>query len=205
MEKDSKYKLSFTGASLRLYESVKVAKAALDQGITDLKKIRLDGIVFSSVKVKTAITEFREIRYRLETLNPQQLDILIHGDLISQKQIAFLAVCKYYSFIRDFVIEVIRDKTLVFDYKINESDFRTFVNSKMSNHPELETYTEKTLQKARQVIFRILEQAGIINNSIDKIIQPQLLQPSVIRAIVEDDPGMLRIFLYSDRDINDIK
>ncbi len=205
MDTIPKYKLSFTAASLKLSESIKIAEAVLELGITNLNDVRLKGIVFSSVKVDTANKEFREIRDRLKTLTSAQRDILVHGDLVSQKQIAFLAVCKHYAFIRDFVSEILRDKTLVFDYKIKESDFKVFIDSKLELHPELETFTERTLQVARQVMFLMMAQAGIINNVKEKIIQPQLLRPSVIRAIVEDDPNLLRIFFYSDRDIDKIR
>ena len=134
-------------------------------------------------------------------LTPEQKNILIHGDLISQKQIAFLAVCKRYAFIRDFVADVIRDKVLVYDYKINPSDFKSFINNRINVHPELEEFSESTLKKAEQVMYHIFEQAGIINNAKEKMIQPQILQPQVISSIVKDDPIWLKIFMMPDRDI----
>ena len=142
MSLSSKYILSFTAASLRLNEMVKVAKAAYGNNATDLKVVKESGVVFSSVKTRTSDREFREVRKRLEKLTPEQISILINGDFISQKQIAFLGVCKRYGFIRDFTIEVIRDKVLVFDFKLNESDFNYLLtvkyyctaNSKRSLH-----------------------------------------------------------------------
>ena len=205
MDKPRKYILSFTALSLRLNEMVKVAKTAFENDISDLKEVRESGVVFNSVKTKTSNTEFLEIRKRLEKLTPDQMHILIYGDLISQKQIAFLAVCKYYDFIRDFAIEVIRDKSLVYDYHINESDYKSFINNRVHVHLELEEFSESTLKKAKQVLFRILEQAGIIDNSVDKTIQPQIVQSDVIGAVAEDDPVWLKIFMMSDKDIKQIK
>jgi len=205
MNIESKYILSFTAASLRLNEMVKVAKAAQEDDITDLSIVKESGVVFGSVKNRTTDREFREIRKRLETLTPDQKNILIHGDLNSQKQIAFLAVCKRYGFIRDFTIEVIRDKVLVFDFKINESDFNSFISSKILLHPELEAFSESTRKKAKQVMYRILEQAGIINNAVDKAILPQILQQDVINAIVRDEPVWLKIFMMPDRDIKQLR
>ncbi|HOX77168.1 MAG TPA: DUF1819 family protein [Bacteroidales bacterium] len=205
MAKHSKYKLSFTGASLRLNEMVKVARAANEMGITDLRMVKVSGVVFGSVKSRTSTREFQEIQKRLESLTLDQLDVLIHGDLISQKQIGFLAVCKSYDFIRDFTIEVLRDKTLVYDYTINESDFNSFIDRRLNVHPELESFSESTLRKAKQVMFRILEQAGIINNAVDRIIQPQIVQPDVIRSVVKEDPSWLKVFLMSDMDIKQVK
>ena len=197
--------MSFTAASLRLHEMVKVAKAAYEGDTSDLKDVKESGVVFNSVKARTSDREFREIRKRLEKLTPDQINIMVHGDLISQKQIAFLSVCKRYSFIRDFVIDVIRDKVLVYEYKINESDYKSFINGRIPMHPELEDYNDSTLKKAKQVMFHILEQADITNNAVESIIQPQLLLPDIISAIAKDDPSWLKIFMVSDKDIKQIK
>jgi hypothetical protein len=205
MTNSHKYILSFTALSLRLNEMVKVARTVVENNISDLKKVRESGVVFNSVKTKTSKTEFLEIRKRLEKLTPDQMNILIYGDLVSQKQVAFLAVCKYYDFIRDFTIEVIRDKSLVYDYRINESDYNSFINNKVQVHPELEEFSESTLKKARQVLFRILEQAGIIDNAVDKTIQPQLIQSDVIQSIAKEDPTWLKIFMIPDKDIKQFK
>lgn len=205
MNIESKYILSFTAASLRLNEMVKVAMAAQDNGSSDLNVVKESGVVFGSVKNRTTDREFREIRKRLEKLTHEQKNILIHGDLNSQKQIAFLAVCKHYAFIRDFTIEVIRDKVLLFDYQLHESDYNSFINSKILLHPELEEFSESTRKKAKQVMYRILEQAGIINNAVEKTIQPQILQQEVINALVKEDPIWLKIFMMSDRDIKQLR
>ena len=205
MSLSSKYILSFTAASLRLNEMVKVAKAAYGNNATDLKVVKESGVVFSSVKTRTSDREFREVRKRLEKLTPEQISILINGDFISQKQIAFLGVCKRYGFIRDFTIEVIRDKVLVFDFKLNESDFNSFINSKILLHPELEAFSTSTLKKAKQVMYHILEQAGIINNAVEKNILPQIIQQDVINAIVRDDPAWLKIYMMPDKDIKQLR
>ena len=205
MNRNQKYILSFTAASLRLNEMVKVATTAYENDITDLTIVKESGVVFGSVKNRTTDREFREIRKRLEKLSTEQKNILIHGDLNNQKQIAFLAVCKHYAFIRDFTIEVIRDKVLVFDYQLHESDYNSFINNKTPLHPELENFSDSTRKKAKQVVYRILEQAGIINNAIEKIIQPQILQQDVIKTIIKDDPAWLRIFMMSDMDIKQLR
>ena len=102
-------------------------------------------------------------------------------------------------------IEVIRDKVLVFDYQLNESDYNSFINSKTPVHPELENFSESTRKKAKQVMYRILEQASIINNANEKTIQPQILQQDVIHAIIKEDPAWLKIYMMSDRDIKQLR
>ncbi len=199
-----KYSFAFTAASLRLNETVLAAKAILEHSILNYSELTEEQVDFNSGKAETFRRSFREIRNRLIQLTPNQMEILANGSLIQQKQIAFLAVCKHYGFIKDFVIEVLWNKIMVFNYQITESDFNSFINSKIQLHPELENFTESTSKKAKQVLFLILQQAGIINNTKDKLIQPQLLEPSVLKVIAEDDRMWLRIFMMSDRDINQI-
>lgn len=205
MVKSKKYILSYTAASLRLSEMVKVAQSISINEFKNLNELKLSGIVFGSVKTRSTDREFREIKQRISKLTLEQLDVLAHGDYTSQKQVAFLSVCKHYDFIKDFTVDVIRDKVLVFNYNINESDINAFINSKSSIHPELEEFSELTLKKGIQVMFRILEQAGIINNAVEKIIQPQILQPDVIKSILVDDPQWLKIYLLADNDIKQLR
>ena len=208
IQKDIKFRNSLKGIiigqfTLEEYEKYINNSSALNKRMMNI--VKESGVVFSSVKTRTTDREFREIRKRLEKLTSEQKNILIHGDLNSQKQTAFLAVCKHYAFIRDFTIEVMRDKMLVYDYRLHESDYNSFINSKILLHPELEAFSESTQKKAKQVMFRILEQAGIINNAIEKTILPQILQQEIITAIVKDDPAWLKIFMMSDRDIKQIR
>jgi hypothetical protein len=108
-------------------------------------------------------------------------------------------------FIKDFTVDVLREKALVFNYQIHDSDFKSFIDSKVQLHPELEQFSETTIKKSKQVMFRILEQSGIINNAVERVIQPQILQPEVVKAIDDDDPLWLKIFLISDMDIKQLK
>lgn len=152
-------------------------------------------------KKATSKRMLQEYRKRLRKLTPKQLELLAEGDLLIQKKIALLSVCKTYDLIRDFVIEVVRDKFLIFDPYLSEGDYLSFIRRKVDLHPELETITDKTHKKIKQVIFLILEQAGIIDNIKSKIIQAQYVEPEILISIIDDNPNWLKIFLMSDRDI----
>lgn len=205
MGKSTKYVLSFTAMSLRLTDMVRVAKLAVESRITDISTLRESGGIYTSGKTSSSTRGFREIKNRLEKLTPDQLKVLAYGDLVTQKHIAFLSICKNYAFIKDFTIDVLREKMLLFNYQINESDYKSFIDGRLPLHPELDEFSETTIKKAKQVLFRILEQSGIINNAVERVIQPQILQPEVVKVIVDDEPMWLKVFLYSDRDIKELK
>jgi len=190
-----RYEFSFTASSLRLNEMILVANVILDKRDIDYVNELGKG------KATTGKRMFAEFNKRLVELTNVQLALLANGDLIAQKQIAFLSVCKTYGFLRDFVVEVVREKFLVFDNEITEGEYISFFRRKAELHPEMDELTEITQKKIRQVTFKILEQAGIIDNIKTKIIQPQLLDGIVTDAIVSDNSNWLKVFLMSDMDI----
>ena len=192
---NSKYRFSFTASSLRLNEMISIANHKV-------KDIEFDYVnELGKGKSSTGKRMFMELNSRINKLTDEQLSLFTSGNLDTQKQIAFLSICKTYDFIRDFCIEVLREKLLVFDYDISDGDYISFYRRKTELHSEMESLTELTQSKIKQVTFKILEQAGIIDNIQNKNIQPQLLDSEVIEVIEKESSEWLKIFFFSDIDI----
>lgn len=189
------YRFSFTASSLRLNDMILVAQATLEGRTMDYTNELGNG------KEATGKRMHMEYQKRLSKLTNNQLQVLAHSDYNNQRHIAFLSVCKTYGFIRDFVVEILRDKLLVFDYQIAEGEYISFYRRKLDLHPEMESLTENSQNKIRQVVFTILAQAGIIDSVKNKTIQPQILDTQIINTIVEDDAQWLKVFFMSDIDI----
>ena len=199
MIETEKYSFSFTTSSLRLNEMILVAIAIAEK--RDIDYINELG----GGNSKTGRKMLSEFEKRISNLASQQTDILVNGDFLSQKQIAFLSICKTYLFIRDFVVEVLREKILVFDYQITEGDYISFYRRKLDLHPEMDILTDITQKKIKQVTFKILEQAGIIDSIKSKVIQPQIIDRKVTAAIVSDNPNWLKVLFISDMDITTMR
>lgn len=197
MTNTNKYDFSFTGFSMRENLMIKVAKAFRDGA-------ELDKVDIGEGNSNTGKKRLSEINKRIKKLTYKQLNLLIDGDLITQRQIAFLSICKAHLFIRDFTVEILREKLLVYDPQLTEGDYIVFYRRKTDIYPEMENLTEITKKKIRQVTFKILEQAGIIDDVKNRMIQPQLLERNVVSAIVSDDKEWLKIFLLSDVDIESL-
>jgi ribosomal protein S8 len=195
MIKENKYDFSFTTSSLRLNEMLTVAKAKIEDKELDFINDLGGG------KYATGRKMFSEFNKRLSFMTAKQIEVLLDGDLPTQKQIAFVSVCKTYGFIRDFVIEVVREKYLVYDYQITEGDYISFYRRKLDLHDEMVTLTELTQKKIKQVTFKILEQAGFIDTIKSRNIQPQIIDLKLMNAIVQDNPNWLKVLLVSDMDI----
>ncbi len=193
----AKYQFSFTAASLRLTDFVHVARLIVNKEEVDYVNLLGAG------KSATGKRMMHEYEKRLAALTPNQLRILSEGNLAAQKQLAFLAICKTYAFIREFIVEVLREKVFLFDFELTDGDFISFLRRKQDSHPELETITENTRYKIRQVTFKMLEQAGIIDSIKNRKIQLQIIDRTVAKVIAEDNNEWFKVLLVSDMDIKD--
>ena len=190
-ESTFKYEFSLTGSSLRVNEMILFATKYINEGLLEFKSDK-------GTTNKRMVSEFKK---RIDNLTVNQQELLLNSNFSNQKQLAFLSACKTYSLLRDFVIEVVREKYLIMDFNLSDTDYISFIIRKEINHDELANLTDQTQAKVKQVIFKILEQAGIINNVRDKEIQLQLLGGSTKKSIIEDNPEWLKVFLLSDMDI----
>lgn len=198
MSEDS-YLFSFTALALRLNDTIGFyRKWQGDQG-QSLPEI-------SSGRVKAATHSRQQLEYlrRLSSLTPNQQSLLLSQDYDTARQIAFLAIGKSYGFIRDFILEVLRDKVLVFDYQLAADDIQAFVRRKSLSHPELEGLSSTTITKANQVMLKMLAEAGLIDSVKSLRILPQLVNHEVVAAIAADNPEWLKIFLYTDHEIHNL-
>ncbi|MBK8706784.1 MAG: DUF1819 family protein [Saprospiraceae bacterium] len=96
---------------------------------------------------RTNKREFQELIKRYLHLTPVQRALIIEMDTNSQKHLALLAICKVYSFLRDFIVEVVREKFLSLDFQLTDGDYLSFYNRKLEQHPELEEFAESTTKK----------------------------------------------------------
>jgi len=199
----SGYLLSYTSASLLPHESEIVAKLYIE--LHDWDSVRrqvVDDNILQKGTLSTRKREFVEIKKRLQTLTSDQLNFYETATNSDSRYLTMLSCLKLYKFIYDFLSQTVRDKLLLFDYTILNSDYESFYDSKRAVYENLNTISESTQKKLKQVLFKILEQADFIDSIKNKNIQKPYLSEKLIELIVQDDPKYLRGFLYSDGEID---
>ena len=197
-----KYSFSFTGASALITETLVIAEES--HKLNDWDAVRISLLVnnhLNKIKQGTFKREFSEIKKRLSLLNADQIQLMIHGSNDDAKSVILLSIVKAYPYIYDFIVEVLLNKYLLFDRNLLESDYTRFINSKSLQHAELERVSEITYKKVKQVVFKLLEQVGLITNIKNGIILKPILSKQVVKVILEDDPVYLSAFLYSSEEI----
>lgn len=188
-----RYKLSFTSASLSIGESIKIAEVYLRcEDWEQTKVIVANENVLQSRTTSRTVRLYRELAQRLKMLSVIQLELLVEGTIQEQKQMLWYAVCKRYRFIQDFAIEVLHEKFLGLDLELTELDYDAFFNRKADWHEELDAVTETTRAKLKQVLFRMLREAGLTTD--DNLILQAMLSQRVIEALNPDSPMSYQIF-----------
>ena len=197
MQLVNKYQLSYTAASLRLNDTVEVIKALLDNDIQRADSFIGKGKIATGKRIRV------EIQKRLENLSQEQIQFILNADADDAKKMVFYAICKTYQFIYDFVVEVLQPKMQSMDFEISEGEYYSFYNGKSLQHEELETITEKSQYKIKQVLFKILEEAKIIDSTKNRILQHQFLSEEFISLIVKDRSENLRLFFINKMEIKE--
>jgi len=200
----SKYLLSYTTLSLQAYEAETIA--TLYRETLDWKSVArsvVDDNALQKGTISTRKREFIEFKKRLLSLTAEQLAYYEYATSSDIKNLTMLSCFKLYSFISDFATEIMRNKLLLFDFQLLNSDYEAFYDSKRVAYDNLNTISEGTRYKLKQVMFKMFEQAGFIDSVKNKNIQKPYLSEELIKLIVQDDPKYLSSFLYSDHEINE--
>jgi bacteriophage exclusion system BrxA-like protein len=188
-----RYRISFTSGSLHHLESVQVAELYLELG--DWKAVRAEVLRCNLLQARTertAKTVCREIIDRLKTLNDRELVFLVETDRQSQANLLWIAVCRVYRFVADFAVEVVRERFLAMKNDLSNEDFDAFFNRKAEWHDELDKTTLSTRNKLRQVVFRMLREAGLLTK--ENTITAVILSPAMVELLHQNNPDDLMLF-----------
>ena len=171
-----KYKLSFSSGALLIPESIKVMKLYARLG--DWAQVKEQCLAKNLLQKQTVSSSKRmlsEIKFRLSRLTDQQKALLLSAGYEDQTRLLYIGVCKYYKFIRDFILEIIRNKVLTFNTILSRADYDRFVDYKLDSHPELANLTDKSSAKLRQVVWLMLAEVGLLKSTRTGIIIPFML------------------------------
>jgi hypothetical protein len=183
-----------------------VASAFIETGSWEkAKKMVMDGNLLQYDSVGSAKRMELEIRNRLKTLTQDQLAYLAQASIDEATSIAWLAACKRILFVHDFAVDVLRDKLAHQDNVLRHSDYEHYLTLKRGEHPELNELTDLSKSKTRQVMYKMLTEAGITDAGLGHE-DPKLHRPplsyAVTELIVNDDRKWLRAFLIPDHELS---
>ena len=125
-------------------------------------------------RIKTAST----VNKRLNMLDEQLINKLINGDSTTIKQIIIYSIMKSDRFFFEFMDEVYKDKIILREFTIKDSDINIFIKRKQEQIPQIALWTESTLKKLKAQYLNMLQEANFIKriNGAIEIIPPVIDQ-----------------------------
>lgn len=190
----TKYRMSFGVGGLMLNESLVIAQAYRPGETWASARERLLAQGASSLpKLASQTRTLREVYDRIGHLSDAERDYLsAEADRTEQQAMVWLAVCRTYRFVHEFAVEVINERYRSWRLDLGHEVFDRFLAEKVECDPSLAELSPSTSAKLRQVLFRILREAGL--RSVEGRIQPIWLSERMKRLIEESNPADLRVF-----------
>jgi len=195
-----KYRLSFTTGGLFWSESTDLIDRYLQEG--DWDSLRTAVVSEDALHVRTRAASMRisrEIISRLKELSEKELSFFKNASTQEQLWMLWVAVCRRYSFIHEFAVEVLRENYITLRHKVDHKDFDAFFHLKAQVSDEVESLKESTRRKLRQNLFRMLREVDLITESF--LITPPILTARFIELVSKAGMTELDIFPVSQIDL----
>lgn len=166
--------------SLLLPESRKIARLLLEKTDDDSwqRAIVVDNIL-QKKSPATAIRLARLIRNRLTLMNPELWTLVVNGGKEVAIQALLASAIKHSLLLGEFMRTVVKRHVRAFDYQLSANEWGHFLEECAVIHPEIGQWSQTTLNKLGQVIFRILAEARYIESVRSPKILPVRLTDEV--------------------------
>ena len=163
MEQNTEYKSTIKSRPFFYKESRKAASLMI-QGIND-NDIKLKSINENIFQVNTESRK-REIASivlkRLRTLDGYMLEKIVKGSIESSKIIVLISIMKSDRLFFEFMNEVFREKIILKDFYLKDTDFNIYFERKKEQSEKVNSWSDYTFYKLKQVYSRILYETGLI-------------------------------------------
>ena len=127
------------------------------------------------------------IRKRLSTINAEAWQMIAGGSNEAACQMLLVAAIKHSRLLGDFLIKVIKGNLTAFQNNVTDRDWQKFLEECATIEPQIKQWSPSTIKKLRQVIFRILAEAKILENTRSLKIMPFFINPEVERLLLKND------------------
>ena len=171
-----------------LYKETKKAASLINKGleIKNLKKESVENNIFQ-VETETRMKELASIiGTRLKELDDYLIEQISMSNIETSKLIVLYSVIKNDRLFFEFMNEVYKEKILLKDLFIRDKDFGVFFQNKREQSEKVNSWSEYTFKKLKQVYIRILFESGLIRNQKgDKEIKIPIIDNEVKEHIIK--------------------
>ena len=162
------YSAKLTGAAF-LYNETKIIAQYVYNGesIKELRKRNIDENLIQ-YKSKAAILRVNTpIFERISVFNEAMLNEFVNGDVIISKMLLIYSIMKTDKLVKDFITQVYQDKILMMKDYIEQIEINNWFE-KIYVKSNLESVSESTKNKLKQVMMKIMVDSGLVSKEDEK-------------------------------------
>lgn len=188
-----RYALSFTTGNLLEREAAILSPVFVEH--RDWVKVRdlaVEQNLLQARTYRTGVRRVRETVKRMSALTDREVEILTDVTTTERGHLMWAAACRRYDFIGEFAEEVLRERFLTLAGTVSYEDYDSFYRAKAMWHDELDAVSVATYKKLRQVLFKMMVEAGLL--TAKGAIEPALLSARVSECLTERTPSDIRFF-----------
>ena len=171
------YSAKLTGEPF-LYNETRILAEYLLDGMKPevLKRKNLEENLIKHKKINSVKRVNSPIFRRLKVMDKEMLEEFVCSDIETSKYILLYTIMKTDRLVRDFVIEVYKDKLYMRKEYIEKFDIDNWYEEKKILSKTLNEKSDTTSAKLKQVIMKILQDSGLVIKEKNrfKIVRPLL-------------------------------
>ncbi|NCB40062.1 MAG: DUF1819 family protein [Erysipelotrichia bacterium] len=127
------------------------------------------------------------IKNRLNTLNPDAWKLIATGSFDAANQMLLASAIKHSRLLGDFMLKVVKAHISLFHNQISILDWDKFLEECSHIDSQVSQWSDSTKEKLGQVVFRVLAEAKILENTRSKKILPFFLSPEVKSLLLKNN------------------
>ncbi|MDD2586302.1 MAG: DUF1819 family protein [Syntrophomonadaceae bacterium] len=152
------------------------------KNLAKIKTLNIEKNIFSAPTQARAIQIFNTVSNRVKGLDSSFYKLFENSDLSTQKIIVLIAIMQTDSLFFDFVYEVYREKLIIGNNELTDSDIRIFFKDKQLQSEKVAKWKDYTLKRLGACYKTMLMEAGLIDRSFGN---RKILKPILDKALEE--------------------
>ena len=180
MVKELKYSAKLTGESFLMYEFKIIAKLKRE-GFSDkdIRKMVLEENLFQYKFKSSTSRRLTPLIQRINIIDDNLIDMLLVDPLADGLIINLYAIMKNDRLIFEFMNEVVRERISTNDLYLDKKDINVFIVEKKEQSEVVDKWTDETIAKIKQVIFRILSEVGMLEDKKEGKLNRLIISPEI--------------------------